>query len=345
MTKLVLIDWLGRGGIPQTTEAWRRVATNAGLAPVVVARAGVDLKPDVSAASGLPGRIGSLVGHARLVSQAVATIHELRPEVVYVQHYWVPLLESRVVAAAHQVGSRVVLALHNHRPHSIVAGTQIGLASYVRSVDDVVVHSHFVGDHIARSLGRCALVVEHPLPLGLLETRIGRDRRRSTSGAPRAVHFGVLRRRYKGGDLVRQIAQQVEPEWTVVSAGLGAGSPSANLETIDRFLMPAELVDVVAQSDVAVLPYRAASQSGAVVLAQALGVPPIASAVGGIPEQIDHERTGLLVAPSASSAEWARLLRDLARDRGAILELGRAAREHVHAAHAEAVANWLAVVT
>jgi glycosyltransferase involved in cell wall biosynthesis len=74
-----------------------------------------------------------------------------------------------------------------------------------------------------------------------------------------------------------------------------------------------DVPSVTAALDVAVLPsYREAL--GLVVLeAMALGRPVVASAVGGIPEMIDDERTGLLVPPrdpQALAAAIVRLLTD-----------------------------------
>ena len=46
-------------------------------------------------------------------------------------------------------------------------------------------------------------------------------------------------------------------------------------------------------------------------LAQVLGSVPIVSAVGGLREQVDHDRTGLLLPPGAGVSEWIEALRHL----------------------------------
>src|SRR5262249_27351393 len=64
---------------------------------------------------------------------------------------------------------------------------------------------------------------------------------------------------------------------------------------------------------VVVLPYRSASQSAVVQLAFAFAKPVVATRVGGLPEVIEENRTGLLVAPSdqaAMAAAIASLLAD-----------------------------------
>lgn len=65
-----------------------------------------------------------------------------------------------------------------------------------------------------------------------------------------------------------------------------------------------------------------------VIEAMASGCPVVASRVGGIPEQIVHEESGLLVPPG-DEAELARSLRRLTNDEELRLQLGRAARERV----------------
>ena len=77
---------------------------------------------------------------------------------------------------------------------------------------------------------------------------------------------------------------------------------------------------------VAVFPYRAVYQSGALHLAQTFGVPIVAAAVGAMPEAIEDERSGLLVPPEDPEALAAALARVLA-DPALAARLGRQARE------------------
>jgi glycosyltransferase involved in cell wall biosynthesis len=70
---------------------------------------------------------------------------------------------------------------------------------------------------------------------------------------------------------------------------------------------------VTAALDVAVLPSYREAQGLSILEAMALSRPVVASAVGGIPEMIEHGRTGLLVPPhdaQALSASLVRLLTD-----------------------------------
>jgi glycosyltransferase involved in cell wall biosynthesis len=59
---------------------------------------------------------------------------------------------------------------------------------------------------------------------------------------------------------------------------------------------------VTAALDVAVLPSYREAQGLAILEAMALGRPVVATAVGGVPEMVEHGRTGLLVPPRDSAA-------------------------------------------
>ena len=86
---------------------------------------------------------------------------------------------------------------------------------------------------------------------------------------------------------------------------------------------------VTAALDVAVLPSYREAQGLSILEAMALSRPVVASAVGGIPEMIEHGRTGLLVPPRDPEALAASIVR-LLTDHPYADTLGRAGRDLVH---------------
>lgn len=309
MTDLLLIDWLPRGGIPQTTAAWRDIARAAGHDVVVVARAGDELAPDVSIDRRFGGKAGAAEAHLRLVRRACREIHARRPAVVYVQHCWAPFIERRVLDAAREVGARSILAVHNAHPHERWAGLRSGFTALVAGADEVVVHSDHVGEALRRGDLRR---IELPEFRAVTQTPSRELAGLRGNGRRRAVAFGVLSRNYKGRSELSDVAAALGSGWEVVAAGVGADAVGRGVRTHAEYLAPGELRWLIESADAVILPYRGASQSGAVPLAQTLGAPPVASAVGGIPEQISSGRTGVLVPPDAAPETWAAAVRSAA---------------------------------
>lgn len=87
---------------------------------------------------------------------------------------------------------------------------------------------------------------------------------------------------------------------------------------------------VTAALDVAVLPSYREAQGLALLEAMALRRPVVATAVGGVPEMIEHERTGLLVPPRDAAAMGAAISR-LLTDHPLADMLARAGHDFVHA--------------
>lgn len=309
---VLLVDWLGRGGIAQTAEAWAVELRAAGRDVEVVTRADRELGSGMVAVRGVAATGGRLRAHAAVVRAAAAEIRRRRPRVVVIQNYVIPALEAPVHRAAAAVGARTVVVVHDHRLHSRVAGTRAGLRRHLRAADLVVAHTNFVAAAVRDYTGRRDVtVIPHPVPVGMLHHPRSVPPVLDVPDAARlAIHFGVLKRRYKGTAVVTQMATAGVPGWIFAVLGVGASARGPVLAA-PGFLAPGALCGAVARSHATLLPYTIASQSGAVVLAQVLGSVPVASAVGGIPEQIVDGDTGVLVPPGATADRWRSALADL----------------------------------
>ena len=143
--------------------------------------------------------------------------------------------------------------------------------------------------------------------------------------APVALFFGYIRE-YKGLDVLFDC-------WPAVHAALPAArllvagdpvqltperrdqlaSEADRLDVVRRFgYVPfAEVARYVAAADVLVMPYRRISQSGALFLALALGLPVVATRVGGLPEMLEDGRDALFVEPEDPDALADALIRVL----------------------------------
>lgn len=68
-----------------------------------------------------------------------------------------------------------------------------------------------------------------------------------------------------------------------------------NYEFINRFISNEEIVGLIEECDIVVLPYTSASQSGVPMSVYAFNKPIVANNIAGLKEVIDHMQTGILV--------------------------------------------------
>ena len=98
---------------------------------------------------------------------------------------------------------------------------------------------------------------------------------------------------YKGVDILIEALEDIWDQvdkLTIAGKGNLIFPKSLNkIKRLDYFLTPNEMDELLAEHDMIILPYTAASQSGILSMAIAAGVPAIITNVGGLSEQIsDH---------------------------------------------------------
>jgi glycosyltransferase involved in cell wall biosynthesis len=157
---------------------------------------------------------------------------------------------------------------------------------------------------------------------------------------PNVLFFGEIARHKGVFDLARAFARVAAelPGLRLVYAGTGSGVEETRRLT--RELALGERVEftgwleaerkraTLAGATIFVLPSYVEGMPMALLEAMSLGLPVIATPVGGVPEIVTHEVDGLLVPPGDSDALAAAIVR-LMREPGLRERLGRAARETV----------------
>lgn len=134
------------------------------------------------------------------------------------------------------------------------------------------------------------------------------------------LFFGLIRD-YKGLDVLIEAMSGLDDSYQLIVSGESYGSFDKYTELINQSplkdniivfeqYIPDEMVSTLfSASDVLVLPYKSATQSGVVALAYQMEIPMIATNVGALGSTIESSGTGLVV-PTASPSDVAQGVRD-----------------------------------
>ncbi|MCA9972594.1 MAG: glycosyltransferase family 4 protein [Anaerolineales bacterium] len=257
-----------------------------------------------------------------MIRQILGAVRAFGPDVVHLQHGhpWfnlaLPLLRRYPL----------VLTIHDPRFHP---GDQESLVMPQRLIDfgfhranQVIVHTDQTAEIVINELGIDAGIV-HVVP----HIQLGDEAAQADVAEEENVilFFGRIWE-YKGlAYLIKaqpRVSAQV-PDAAFVIAGRGEEfapyrammADPARFQVYNEYISDDDRARLFRQASVVVLPYIEASQSGVIPVAYTFGKPVIATTVGGLPEQVEDGRTGLLVPPADETAladAIIRLLQDTA---------------------------------
>ncbi len=251
---------------------------------------------------------------------AAAHLEGFQPGAVVLK-WWMPFFGpafASTVGPLRRRGTRVVLVCDNLVPHEPRPFDAAFSDWMMRNSDGYLVMSDAVERDLDRlKPGAPRRRVPHPFYAQFDRGRWTRETARARLGLAGevALFFGYVRR-YKGLDTLLSAWPAVRarrPGATLVVAGEAyedtaayralaeAAGPGA-VRWIDRYIPDDEVEALFRAADVAVLPYRSATQSGVTHVAYALGVPVIATRVGGITETVREGETGLTCPPEDPAA-------------------------------------------
>ncbi len=213
--------------------------------------------------------------------------------------------------------------VHDTTPHPGLMGLleRVHHVVYPSIADVVIGLSDHAYNQLARKYPRKAHIASRH---GVILPGAEVDVEAVASRRNRFLFFGRIEP-YKGLDVLAEayrVAKQSEPGVELSVVGRGQIKPrllrkmnGLGIRLNNTYVSDEELKDVVAAHGVMVLPYTSATQSGVAALALANGMPCIASDVGALPEQVIHDRNGLIVQPGKPDQLAAAMLR-IARDEG-----------------------------
>ena len=251
--------------------------------------------------------------------RAAIAEHHIGRVVVLMPHVWTPLIAGSVRAA----GARYIVIVHDGDAHpgDMTALVTAWLRRDALHADRIVTLSRHVADLlIARypTLDRKVQVLFLPmLPMGKV-------REPAAFHVPLGFLFLGRIMAYKGLPLFIEACELLRARghsFRIGVVGEGAlGSAEIRLRAlgasiVNRWVPHDEIATLVADYDAVVTSHIEASQSGVVPTAHALGLPVLTTPVGGLPEQVEDGRTGL-VAREISATAVAELMERYLTDDG-----------------------------
>ena len=287
--------------------------------------------------SSLPGVLRPLLRKTEAIWDAVRIIRlakQLEPDIIHL-HSTNPVA-LLYLACLSRLEAPLVATAHVVTPHEPIR-FQRQIYRRLHALPDLVVaHSRFDAERLVTEFGADPeRVVEIPHgEYGFfersdsneeLDRRTARARLGVGAEDEVALFFGYIRE-YKGLDLLLEswpAVAEARPQARLLIAGAPvqlAPERQAELElqaetvgALHRFdYIPfSDVSTYFAAADVLVMPYRHISQSGVLYLALSIGLPVVATRVGGLPEMLRDGDNALLVAPEAPAELTSALVRIL----------------------------------
>jgi glycosyltransferase involved in cell wall biosynthesis len=246
---------------------------------------------------------------------------------------------ARVPAVIHQPHGHIFYGYYSPRRTAVFTALERQAARWTDRI--ITLTERGAREHLARGIGRAEQYVAVPSGVPTSELRAaapsrGEARRHLGLDADAFVVVGLGRLvPIKGFDLLVRALPAVAAQISsarVLLVGDGAerahlGAIAASLGASSRLAMTGETTDVasyLAAADVVAVPSRNEGMGRVIVEAMALGLPVVATTVGGIPDVVADGECGRLVEPEDVGALAAALI-ELGRDPALRRKLGEAA--------------------
>lgn len=266
-------------------------------------------------------QVAKIGEHLTDLARLARTLRSERHELLHVQWLVVPALDFLFIKWARR-RVPVVITIHDTNPlHGVTnwSPQKLGTDKCIANAHALVVHTEFSRRQI-RQRTRASQAVEicrHGVePVDRHEP--------SDDGTFSLLMFGRIRP-YKGVDVLLDALALIPRERLDTISVRIAGSPLMDTEPLKtlatshgvgdrvtwdlRFLDEDEVAEAFRSTHVLVLPYRDIDASGVLYQAAGYGVGIVASDLGGFSDDLEHERTALLVEPDDPEALASAILR------------------------------------
>lgn len=244
--------------------------------------------------------------------QTVKEIKKYQPDLLIVG-YWMPFMAPSLgyVAGKLSKQTKVISIVHNAIPHEKKIIDKPFTRYFLNRSTGFVTLSNAVKKDI-QHLNKKAniLEVKHPIYSQYINKKTEFESRKelNLNTKDKVVLFFGLIRDYKGLDLLIESFSHLDNSYKLLIAGEVYGDQTVYTSKIKALNLEGKVVfhnkfipdDVVQTyfnaSDVCVLPYKTATQSGITAIANHFNIPQIVTDVGGLKETITEGKTGLVVS-------------------------------------------------
>ncbi len=268
--------------------------------------------------------------------QAAERLIAHQPAAVIFQ-WWQPLFGPAYSSVIGRLKDRsnaaIIFLCHNVYPHERLRVPGLSLlerkliGSAFKKAEAFLVHSEKMSIQVRKFNSKAPIRrIYHPVYAFYSQWDSPQER---TDRTPSILFFGNIRK-YKGLAVLLEamalVRQSMDVRLTVAGEFYVDAAPykrmakdlkiSDRIDWRDRYIANEEVPVLFRQSDLVVLPYLSATQSGVVPLAYHFDVPVITSDVGGLSEVVLDGRTGYLFPPGQAGPLAERILRFFREEKG-----------------------------
>lgn len=240
-------------------------------------------------------------------------INGFKPDVIHIQE---DLKDYLIFSIPFWVNKPIVLTVHDPKPHTGIDAQRLKYSrralylSYLRKkANAIIVH----GDYLCKEAKSVMFHLDakiYAIPLGPFGKIFKVNVLNRDWDIGSCLFFGRIEA-YKGlGVFLDSLELLHKESFPVKGVIAGRGTDldmyRARIQTMpfvtlkEWFLSPQEVIDCFGDSNIVVLPYLNATQSGVSAYAIGLGRPVIVTSVGGLPEGVKLNETGLVIPPNDS---------------------------------------------
>ena len=241
-------------------------------------------------------------------------IKEYNPDIL-ITSYWMPFFGPSLGMVCKKLKKKTlnISFVHNAIPHEKRFGDSKLSKLYFKQQHGFVTMSEIVRSDLASVIPQTKTMLRpHPLyaQFGELKPKVEmREKFGVKKGEKVLLFFGFIRK-YKGLDLLLKALKDCDDNTIVLIAGECYGEFNEYQKILDdlsinnriinkvQYIPDSEVVDVFSVSDICVLPYRTATQSGIASIAKFYQLPMVVTPVGELPNEVIPDKTGIVCESS-----------------------------------------------